>query len=73
MTADVVAGTALVPVAALTLRQVTHRREMLFALMPAMFAAHQFLEVAVWAGLDGDVSPGLANLAMRLYLFIAWP
>lgn len=73
MTADLVAGTALVPVAALTLSQVRHRRELLFAMLPAVFAAHQFLEVAVWAGLDGDVSPGLANLAMRAYLFIAWP
>lgn len=73
MTADLVAGTALVPVAALTLREVKHRRELMFAMLPAVFAVHQFLEVAVWAGLDGDVSPGVANLAMRAYLFIAWP
>lgn len=73
MTADLVAGSALVPVAALTLREVRHRRELMLALLPALFAAHQFLEVAVWAGLDGDVSPGLASLAMRAYLFIAWP
>lgn len=73
MTADVVAGTALVPVAALSLAKVRHRREIPFAALPALFAAHQFLEVAVWAGLDGHVSPGLANLAMRAYLFIAWP
>lgn len=73
MTADLVAGAALVPVAALSLREVKHRRELLFALLPAIFAAHQFLEVAVWAGLDGDVSAGAANLAMRAYLFIAWP
>ncbi len=73
MTADLVAGTALVPVAALSLREVKHPRELMFALLPALFAAHQFLEVAVWAGLDGDVSAGVANLAMRAYLFIAWP
>jgi hypothetical protein len=73
MTADIVAGTALVPVAALSLREVKHRRELPFALLPAIFAVHQFLEVAVWAGLDGDVSAGTANLAMRAYLFIAWP
>lgn len=73
MTADLVAGTALVPVAALSLREVRHRKEVPFALLPAIFAAHQFLEVAVWAGLDGNVSPGLAHLAMRAYLFIAWP
>jgi len=73
MTADLVAGTALVPVAALSLREVKHRRELMFALLPTLFAAHQFLEVAVWAGLDGDVPAGLADLAMRAYLFIAWP
>lgn len=73
MTADLVAGTALTPIAVLTLREVRRRRELPFASLPALFAAHQFLEVAVWAGLDGDVSPGLANLAMRAYLFIAWP
>ena len=73
MTADLVAGTALVPVAAASLARVRHREEVLFALLPALFSAHQFLEVAVWAGLDGRVSPGLAESAMRAYLFIAWP
>lgn len=73
MTADLVAGTALVPVAALSLREVKNRRELPFALLPAIFAVHQFLEVAVWAGLDGDVSAGVAEMAMRAYLFIAWP
>ncbi len=73
MTADLVAGTALVPVAALSVSKVRDRRELPFALLPALFSAHQFLEVTVWAGLDGRVSPGLADLAMRAYLFIAWP
>lgn len=73
MTADLVVGTALVPVAAMSLREVRRPRELPFASLPAIFAAHQFLEVAVWMGLDGDVSPGLAELAMRVYLFIAWP
>ncbi|MGV0992874.1 MAG: DUF6629 family protein [Mycobacterium sp.] len=73
MTADLVAGTALLPVAALSLREVRRPREVPFALLPAIFAAHQFMEVFVWAGLDGTVPPGLAELAMRMYLFIAWP
>ena len=63
----------MVPVAALTLREVRQRRELPFALLPATFALHQFLEVFVWAGLDGDVPAGLAEWAMRAYLFIAWP
>ena len=73
MTADLVVGTALVPVAVLAVREVRRPRELPFALLPALFAAHQFIEVAVWMGLDGDVSPGVAELAMRAYLFIAWP
>lgn len=63
----------MVPVAALSLREVRQPRELPFAALPAIFALHQFLEVAVWAGLDGDVSAGVATLAMRAYLFIAWP
>lgn len=73
MTADLVVGTALLPVAALTLREVRRRRELPFALLPAIFATHQLVEVPVWAGLDGGVPHWLAELAMRVYLFIAWP
>jgi hypothetical protein len=36
-----------------TLTHVKHRRELLFASMPALFAAHQFIEGFVWLGLDG--------------------
>ena len=72
-TADLVVGTALIPVAVLTLREVRHRREVPFAVLPAIFAAHQFFEVVVWEWLDGNVSAGVANLAIRAYLFIAWP
>ena len=53
--------------------EVRQRRELPFALLPATFALHQFLEVFVWAGLDGDVPAGLAEWAMRAHLFIAWP
>ncbi len=73
MTADLVVGTALVPVAALSLREVRSRRELPFASLPAIFALHQLLEVFVWAGLNGDAPDGAAQLAMRAYLFIAWP
>lgn len=73
MTADLVAGTALLPVAALSLREVRAPRELPFASLPALFAVHQFSEVPVWAGLDGGVPAGVAELAMRIYLFIAWP
>ena len=64
-------GTALVPVAVVTLREVKHWREVPFALLPTVFAVHQFIEAAVWP--NGAVSPGLAHLAIRAYVFIALP
>jgi len=73
VTADLAVGAALVPVAAVTLREVMHWRELPFALLPAVFAVHQFLEAVVWAGQDGRVSAGAAHLAMIAYLFIALP
>ncbi|OMC24137.1 DUF6629 family protein [Mycobacterium colombiense] len=71
ITADLVVGTALVPVAVATLREVKHWREVPFALLPTVFAVHQFIEAAVWP--NGVVSSGMANLAMRAYVFIALP
>ncbi len=40
-----------------TLTQVKHRRELLFASLPVLFAVHQFIEGFVWLGLDGRYSP----------------
>jgi len=71
MTADLVVGSALVPVAVATLREVKRWREVPFALLPTVFAVHQFLEAAVWP--NGVVSEGMAHWAMRAYVFIALP
>lgn len=71
MTADLVVGTALIPVAAATLREVKHVRELPFALLPTIFAVHQFLEAAVWP--NAVVPAGLAHLALRAYVVIALP
>jgi hypothetical protein len=65
ITADLVVGAVLLPVAVLSLREVKHWRELPFALLPAVFALHQFIEAAVWAGLDGDISAGATQLAVR--------
>src|ERR1700744_6632642 len=35
-----------------TIAEVKHRRELLFAAMPCLFALHQFTEGFVWLGLD---------------------
>jgi hypothetical protein len=44
-----------------TLTKVKHRRELLFAALPVLFAIHQFIEGFVWLGLDGILSPKVAH------------
>jgi hypothetical protein len=45
----------------ITLTKVKHRRELLFATLPTLFAIHQFIEGFVWLGLDGTLSPKVAH------------
>ena len=45
----------------LTLTKVKHRRELLFAALPMLFAVHQFIEGFVWLGLDGNLSATVAH------------
>ncbi|MGA8937951.1 MAG: DUF6629 family protein [Acidobacteriaceae bacterium] len=56
-TANFVGSGVLATVGVVTLTKVKHRRELLFAALPTMFAIHQFIEGFVWLGLDGYVSP----------------
>jgi len=44
-----------------TLTRVRHRRELLFASLPTLFAIHQFIEGFVWLGLDGILPPKVAH------------
>ena len=44
-----------------TLTKVKHRRELLFASLPTLFAVHQFIEGFVWLGLDGILSPAVTH------------
>ena len=48
-------------VGVVTLTRVKHRREVLFAALPTLFAIHQFIEGFVWLGLDGILSPVVAH------------
>ncbi len=73
MTADIVAGSALVPVAAVSLGHVRHAREVPLAALPAVFAVHQFIESLVWAHHDGHLSAGVAHAAALAYVAIALP
>ncbi|HXO44369.1 MAG TPA: DUF6629 family protein [Candidatus Cybelea sp.] len=55
-TANFVGSTVLGAIGVVTLTMVKHRRELLFASLPTLFAIHQFIEGFVWLGLDGKLS-----------------
>jgi uncharacterized protein DUF6629 len=52
---------ALGAIGVVTLTKVKHRRELLFAALPLLFAIHQFIEGFVWLGLDGILSPAVTH------------
>jgi hypothetical protein len=60
-TANFVGSGVLGAVGVVTLTKVKHRRELLFAALPTLFAVHQFIEGFVWLGLDGILSPVVAH------------
>ena len=60
-TANFVGSGVLGAVGVVTLTKVKHRRELLFAALPTLFAIHQFIEGFVWLGLDGILSPRVAH------------
>jgi hypothetical protein len=60
-TANFVGSAALGAIGVVTLTRVKHRRELLFAALPALFAVHQFIEGFVWLGLDGILSPAVTH------------
>ena len=60
-TANFVGSGVLGTVGVVTLTRVKHRRELLFASLPLLFAIHQFIEGFVWLGLDGILSPAVTH------------
>ena len=60
-TANFVGSGVLAGVGVVTLTKVKHRRELLFAALPTLFAIHQFIEGFVWLGLDGILSPKVTH------------
>jgi hypothetical protein len=60
-TVNFVGSGALGTAGIVTLSKVKHRRELLFAALPLLFAIHQFIEGFVWLGLDGILSPAVAH------------
>jgi hypothetical protein len=69
--ANFVGSGVLGGLAAATLSQVKHRRELMFASLPILFAAHQFTEGFVWLGLDGVLSPRVTHDAGALFMLYA--
>src|SRR5271163_160361 len=59
--ANFVGSGVLGAIGVITLTKVKHRRELLFATLPTLFAIHQFIEGFVWLGLDGAMSPAVAH------------
>ncbi len=55
----------------ITLTRVKHRRELLFASLPTLFAVHQFIEGFVWLGLDGVLSPAVTRDMAAAFMLYA--
>ena len=70
-TANFVGSGVLGTVGVVTLTKVKHRRELMFAALPALFAVHQFIEGFVWLGLDGRMSPQVAHDAGAAFMLYA--
>ncbi len=58
-------------VGVLTLTKVRHRREVMFATLPLLFAIHQFTEGFVWLGLDGMLSPAVTRAMAAAFMLYA--
>ncbi len=70
-TANFVGSGVLGAIGVATLREVKHRRELLFASMPLLFAVHQFTEGFVWLGLDGQLPAAATHDAGAAFMLYA--
>jgi hypothetical protein len=69
--ANFVGSGVLATMGVVTFTKVKHRRELLFAALPTMFAVHQFIEGFVWLGLDGMLSPAVTHGAGEAFVLYA--
>jgi hypothetical protein len=70
-TANFVGSGVLGALGVVTITKVKHRRELLFASLPILFAVHQFIEGFVWLGLDGVLSPAVTHDMAAAYMLYA--
>jgi hypothetical protein len=69
--ANFVGSGVLGTVGVVTLTRVKHRRELLFAALPLLFAVHQFTEGFVWLGLEGVLSPAVTRAMAAAFMLYA--
>jgi hypothetical protein len=69
--ANFVGSGILGTIGAVTLTKVKHKRELLFASLPLLFAVHQFIEGFVWLGLDGTLSPEVTHDMAAAFMLYA--
>ena len=69
--ANFIGSAVLGAIGVATLTEVKHRRELLFAAMPCLFALHQFTEGFVWLGLNHKLPPIVAHDAGAAFVLYA--
>jgi hypothetical protein len=69
--ANFVGSAVLGAIGVATIAEVKHRRELLFAAMPCLFAFHQFTEGFVWLALDHKLPPIVAHDAGAAFVLYA--
>jgi hypothetical protein len=69
--ANFVGSGVLGGIGVVTLTKVKHRRELMFAALPTLFAIHQFIEGFVWLGLDGYLSPAATHYWGEAFVLFA--
>lgn len=70
-TANFTGSAVLGAIGVATLAEVKHRRALMFAAMPLMFAVHQFIEGFVWLGLDNILPAYVAHGAGAAFVLYA--
>ncbi len=70
-TANFVGSGILGTLGVVTLTKVKHRRELLFASLPMLFAIHQFIEGFVWLGLDNVLSAAVTHDMAAAFMLYA--
>lgn len=69
---DAVMGLVIGAIGVDAVRHVREPSQLPLASVPVVLAAHQLIEVFVWWGLDGTVSPSVGHAAVYVYLVVAF-